>query len=74
MDQDLLKEMEKGDMNGYFRVLAEEADARRICGFPPSYTLLEAIRPSFGKVLHYDQYVHPQGFESVSFASVGFYR
>jgi AmmeMemoRadiSam system protein B len=74
MDQDLLKEMEKGDMSGYFRVLAKESDARRICGFPPSYTLLEAIRPSHGKLLHYDQYVHPQGFESVSFASVGFYQ
>jgi AmmeMemoRadiSam system protein B len=74
MDQALLKQMEKADMAGYFRVLAEEGDARRICGFPPTYTLLEAIRPSHGKVLHYDQYAHPQGFESVSFASVGFYR
>jgi hypothetical protein len=74
MDQALLKEMEKADMAGYFRVLAEEGDARRICGFPPTYTLLEAIRPSHGKLLNYDQYAHPQGFESVSFASVGFYR
>jgi len=74
MDQALLKQMEKADMAGYFRVLAEEGDARRICGFPPTYTLLEAIRPSHGKLLHYDQYAHPQGFESVSFASVGFYR
>ncbi len=74
MDQALLKQMEKADMAGYFRVLAEEGDARRICGFPPTYTLLEAIRPSHGKVWHYDQYTHPQGFESVSFASVGFYR
>jgi AmmeMemoRadiSam system protein B len=74
MDQALLKQMEKADMAGYFGVLAEEADARRICGFPPTYTLLEAIRPSHGKLWHYDQYAHPQGFESVSFASVGFYR
>ena len=37
-------------------------------------TLLEAIRPSHGRVLNYDRYVHPQGYESVSFASVGFYR
>ena len=74
MDQALLKQMEKADMNGYFRVLAEEGDCRRICGFPPTYTLLEAIRPSHGRLLHYGRYVHPQGFESVSFASVGFYR
>ena len=74
IDQALLREMEKADMSSYFRILAEESDARRICGFPPTYTLLEAIRPSHGKLLHYDQYVHPQGFESVSFASVGFYQ
>jgi AmmeMemoRadiSam system protein B len=74
MDQALLEQLEKVDMAGYFRVLAEESDARRICGFPPTYTLLEAIRPSNGKLLHYDQYAQPQGFESVSFASVGFYR
>ena len=52
----------------------EERDERRICGLPPTYTVLEAVRPSRGKVLHYDQYVHPRGYESVSFASVGFYR
>ncbi len=74
MDQALLKQMEKADTNGYFRVLMEEGDCRRICGFPPAYTLLEAIRPHHGRLLHYDRYVHPQGFESVSFASVGFYR
>jgi len=74
MDQALLKQMEKVDMAGYFRVLSEESDARRICGFPPTYTLLEAFRPSHGRLLNYDQYAHPQGYESVSFASVGFYR
>jgi AmmeMemoRadiSam system protein B len=74
MDQALLKQMEKADMDGYFRVLTEEGDCRRICGFPPTYTLLEAIQPSHGRLLNYDRYVHPQGFESVSFASVGFYR
>ena len=51
-----------------------EADRRRICGLPPTYTLLEAIRPRRGKLLHYDQYVHPEGYESVSFASMGFYE
>ena len=26
------------------------------------------------KLLHYDRYIHPHGYESVSFASMGFYR
>ena len=30
-------------------------------------------RPSHGRVLKYDQYVHPRGAESVSFAGLAFY-
>src|SRR5262249_25552934 len=66
-DQLLIRATEAVDTAAYFRVIAEEHDGRRICGLPPTYTLLEAIRPSRGKLLHYDQYVHPQGYESVSF-------
>ena len=49
-----------------------ELDAELTLG--PVQTVLEALRPGHGRVLHYDQYVHPRGHESVSFASVGFYR
>jgi AmmeMemoRadiSam system protein B len=73
-DQAILRQAEAADPAGYFGAIAEEGDARRICGLPPTYTALEALRPGRGKVLHYDQYVHPRGHESVSFASVGFYR
>jgi AmmeMemoRadiSam system protein B len=73
-DQVILREAERADAAGFFRVIADEGDARRICGLPPTWTVLEAARPRLGKVLHYDQYVHPRGYESVSFASVAFYR
>ncbi len=73
-DQEILRQAETADPDKYFGVIAAEADSRRICGLPPTYTLLAAIRQSRGKTLHYDQYVHPFGYESVSFASVGFYR
>lgn len=73
-DQELIRAAEAVDMAGYFDVIVREEDRRRICGLPPTYTLLEAIRPGRGRLLHYDQYVHPRGHESVSFASVGFYR
>jgi len=72
-DQAILRRAEAADPAGYFGVIAGEQDGRRICGLPPTYTVLEALRPASGKVLHYDQYVHPRGYESVSFASVGFY-
>jgi AmmeMemoRadiSam system protein B len=72
-DRLLMQQAEAADPAGYFQVIAEEQDRRRICGLPPTYTLLEAIRPKRGKLLHYDQYVEPRGYESVSFASVAFY-
>jgi AmmeMemoRadiSam system protein B len=70
----LLKAAEAIDLDAYFQVITREKDCRRICGLPPTYTLLEFLKPTAGKVLHYQQYVHPQGYESVSFASMGFYR
>jgi MEMO1 family protein len=73
-DNALLRHTESADPAGYFKLIANEADQRRICGLPPTYTVLEAFRPNKGKVLAYDQYVHPQGHESVSFASVAFER
>ena len=73
-DHALIERAEAADPAGYFRVVADEDDRRRICGLPPTWTVLEALRPSGGKLLHYDQYVHPRGQESVSFASMAFYR
>jgi AmmeMemoRadiSam system protein B len=73
-DRAILKQAEAADPAGYFRVIAAEHDARRICGLPPTYLVLEALRPGSGQVLDYDQYVHPRGQESVSFASVAFFR
>ena len=72
-DQRLLDRLVHGDRQGFCEVLYAEQDARRICGFPPTYTLLSVLEPKRGRVLSYDQYVEPNGFESVSFASVGFY-
>jgi len=73
-DEALLRHAETGATAEYYEIIAAEGDRRRICGLPPTYVTLEAIRPSRGKVLHYDQYVHPRGHESVSFASMAFYR
>lgn len=73
-DHALMRQSETASTEGYFRIIAEEKDQRRICGLPPTYTVLEAVRPSRGQMLHYDQYVHPHGHESVSFASAVFYR
>ncbi len=73
-DQAIMSHAVKVDIERYFLTIAEEADARRICGLPPTYTTLAAASPKRGKLLHYDQYAHPRGVESVSFASMAFYR
>jgi AmmeMemoRadiSam system protein B len=73
-DNEIIRTAESANPASYFVVIAAEQDERRICGLPPTYMVLEALRPSSGELLHYDQYVHPDGYESVSFASMAFYR
>src|SRR5262249_21213284 len=73
-DDALVRQTEAADPEAYFQLIADEGDCRRICGLPPTYVALKALHPGSGRVLHYDQYIHPLGYESVSFASVAFYR
>jgi MEMO1 family protein len=73
-DEALIDAATAADFVAYSDLITEEQDRRRICGYPPTYTLLQALKPSNGRLLHYDQYIHPQGYESVSFASMAFYR
>jgi MEMO1 family protein len=73
-DDLLLERAVAADADGYFDVIAAEEDERRICGLPPTYVALGAAKPSVGKLLHYGRFVHPEGYESVSFASLAFER
>jgi AmmeMemoRadiSam system protein B len=72
-DEAILRQAELADSAGFFRVIAQEGDARRICGLPPAYTVLQALHPHVGKVLHYGQFVDPSGSESVSFAAMALF-
>lgn len=73
-DMAILAKAEKVDALGYFDIIAKERDERNICGLPPTWLALAATRPTSGRLLRYEQYVEPTGHESVSFASMGFYR
>ena len=73
-DQKILDRLNAADPAGYFRTIADENDARRICGLPPTWLTLEVLKPRTGRVLHYNRYVHPHGHESVSFAAAAFYE
>jgi AmmeMemoRadiSam system protein B len=72
-DTAILNAAEAADPAGYYRLIADEGDSRRICGLPPTWLTLQAARPARGRLLNYEQYVHPRGQESVSFASMAFY-
>lgn len=71
-DERLTLNLEAADTDGYFHVIAEEQDVRRICGLPPTVLTLEVANPKRGKLLHYGRFVQPEGFESVSFAAASF--
>jgi AmmeMemoRadiSam system protein B len=74
-DEALIAHAAAGDPDAYFRAIAAEQDARRICGLPPTWLTLAAAAPSRGRLLRYEQYVEPsEGYESVSFASMAFDR
>ena len=68
-DEALLKHLGEVDTEAYFQVIANEEDARRICGLPPTYLTMKVVQPLKCRALHYGRYVHPDGYESVSFAS-----
>jgi AmmeMemoRadiSam system protein B len=73
-DRAVLRRAEGAAADEFYQAVAEEGDARRICGLSPTWTVLAAAQPSRGRTLHYAQYVQPDHNLSVSFASVAFYR
>ncbi|VTU01503.1 Putative dioxygenase OS=Singulisphaera acidiphila (strain ATCC BAA-1392 / DSM 18658 / VKM B-2454 / MOB10) GN=Sinac_1412 PE=4 SV=1: PqqD: Memo [Gemmataceae bacterium] len=72
-DAAILKALESASASAFFNEIASEQDRRRICGLTPTWLTLELTKPRVGKVLNYQQFVHPQGKESVSFAAAAFY-
>ena len=73
-DADILRTLETAKPTEFFAGIAAEGNKRRICGLSPAWLTLEVTKPRSGKVLHYQQFVHPQGKESVSFAAAAFYE
>lgn len=73
-DKAILQAMTTGNPSKLFDTVAEERDARRICGLPPAWLTLAVTEPSVGAPLHYGRYIDTTGHESVSFAAVAFQR
>jgi AmmeMemoRadiSam system protein B len=72
-DQEVLQTLETADSHRFFQSIAAERNSRRICGLSPTWLTLQVAQPTQGRTLHYQQYVHPEGYESVSFAAAAFW-
>lgn len=63
--------------SGFFADVVADADARRVCGTGPIYTLLDALAGTLpkarGRLLYYDQNVDPEEGSIVSHAGMAFY-
>lgn len=72
-DLDTLAHVEKLETDKFIRAVAADDVQRRICGFPPIYSLLKIIEAEEGKLLHYNQAAVDNYNSTVSFASMVFY-
>ncbi len=72
-DQTLLRLACGDSAEAFFGHVSDKGDRHRICGLSPTYTMLRAMGPTRGEILHYDQAVEQDGTACVSFGSVAFY-
>ncbi|MBI5323775.1 MAG: AmmeMemoRadiSam system protein B [Ignavibacteriae bacterium] len=72
-DKKLINKLENIDSDGFFNLVAEVGDSRKICGLSPIYTLLKAVNPAKGQFLMYNQWNEIETKSAVSFASLAFY-
>jgi len=72
-DQEMLEYAEKMDGEGFFSMISNESDRRRICGLPAIYSMLKTLEAKEGKVLKYGQAFTRETQSVVSFASLAFY-
>ncbi|MBI3268257.1 MAG: AmmeMemoRadiSam system protein B [Planctomycetes bacterium] len=74
-DLAMLRTVEACDTDGFFRSIADDKDRRKVCGFPPLYTMMAVLGQAKGKLLRYSQWADLGEVNStVTFASVSFER
>jgi AmmeMemoRadiSam system protein B len=77
-DAQYLSAIERGDKRALFDHIAEDSDARRICGFPTMYTVLDVLHRvgthNQCEILRYDQAVDYQSDCAVTYAGVALYQ
>ena len=72
-DRERCRLLTAADLTGFWSMLQQDGDPLRWCGASPLYTLVAAVRPSQGSLLHYEQWnIDPQSV--VSCAALAFTR
>jgi hypothetical protein len=70
-DRDRIERINAADARGFWDRVQERRDDLKWCGSSPLYTFLEAVRPSSGELLRYEQWnIDEQSV--VSFAALAF--
>lgn len=72
-DGELLRMLERIDIDGFVQTVAPENDTRRICGFSPIVTMFHCMEASQGKLLALDYAQVDDRNSFVSFASMIFH-
>lgn len=70
-DEELLRVAERGDARAFHQLIEKDKDKRRICGYPPIYTMLSVMGAQQGRVIKYGQ--RTDDGSVVTFVSMGFY-
>jgi hypothetical protein len=55
-DRERCRRLTEGDGAAFWSLVQRDDDPLRWCGASPLYTLMEAVRPSRGALLHYEQW------------------
>jgi len=71
-DERFLRHVTEQDAASLLRMICEEKDWRKVCGFPALYTFLQVLPKSRAELLDYQQWSDPPSGCSVSFASLAF--
>ncbi len=72
-DRAMLEPLLTGDKEGFFNFVAKDADARKICGLPPTYAMMGMADVEKGENLKWS-YWHDETTNSVvTFTSMAFY-
>lgn len=73
-DMEMLELALGRDADGFYQQVISDQDARRICGLTPIYVLGSLMAGSEARLLKCTQWASPDGYGSVSFASLAFWE